>query len=164
MTHVYLLDSPLGRLALAGSDATLTQLALPGDELPADATPGTTAVLEEAAAQLRAYFAGSSAPFDVPLDHSGQPPFTAAVLRELARVGYGETLSYGQLAARAGQPAAVRAVGNACARNRLPLFVPCHRVVRSDGTLGNYRGGLAAKHWLLELEAGSGTQPGPAAV
>ncbi|MGV3160806.1 methylated-DNA--[protein]-cysteine S-methyltransferase [Corynebacterium sp. 32222D000AT] len=164
MTHVYLLDSPLGRLALVGSDAALTQLALPGDELPADATPGTTAVLEEAAAQLRAYFAGSREPFDVPLDHSEQPPFTAAVLRELARVRYGETLSYGQLAARAGQPAAVRAVGNVCARNPLPLFVPCHRVVRSDGTLGNYRGGLAAKRWLLELEAGSGTQPGPAGV
>ncbi|MGV3249548.1 methylated-DNA--[protein]-cysteine S-methyltransferase, partial [Corynebacterium sp. 11254D007CR] len=63
-----------------------------------------------------------------------------------------------------GQPAAGRAVGNVCARNPLPLFVPCHRVVRSDGTLGNYRGGLAAKRWLLELEAGSGTQPGPAGV
>ncbi|MEX3506363.1 MULTISPECIES: methylated-DNA--[protein]-cysteine S-methyltransferase [unclassified Corynebacterium] len=164
MTHVYLLDSPLGHLGLAGTDQALTQLALPSDELPADATPGTTPLLEEAARQLRAYFAGSPKPFDVPLDYTSQPPFTAAVLRELARVGYGEKLSYGQLAARAGQPAAVRAVGNACARNPLPLFVPCHRVVRSDGSLGNYRGGLAAKRWLLELEAGRGTQTGPAAV
>jgi methylated-DNA-[protein]-cysteine S-methyltransferase len=107
--------------------------------------------LDRAATELEEYFTGRRDHFDVPLDLR-TTPFRARVLSVLATVGYGHTLSYTDLAAAVGSPRAVRAVGSACATNPLPLLLPCHRVIRSDGSLGGYRGGHSAKQHLLALE------------
>lgn len=102
--------------------------------------------------ELDEYFSGRRRSFDLPLDLRGLPPFTIAVLRELARVPYGETATYGELAARVGRPRAARAVGTVMHRNRIPILLPCHRVVGSSGSLVGYAGGLERKVALLELE------------
>jgi methylated-DNA-[protein]-cysteine S-methyltransferase len=109
--------------------------------------------LDPAVRQLEEYFAGRRTAFDLPLDLRLSAGFRRDVLTRLREVGYGTTASYATLAAAAGSPRAVRAVGTACATNPLPVVVPCHRVVRSDGALGNYVGGVAAKRTLLDLEA-----------
>jgi methylated-DNA-[protein]-cysteine S-methyltransferase len=106
--------------------------------------------------QLDEYFAGRRRRFDVALDWSLSQGFRRTVLEQLsAAVGYGATASYATLAQLSGSPKAVRAVGTACATNPIPIFVPCHRVVRSDGSAGAYRGGPAAKRVLLDLERAS---------
>src|SRR5699024_5819905 len=95
---------------------------------------------------------GSRREFDVPLDHTLSTGFRQRVQRYLPRIGYGDTLTYKEVAALVGNPGAVRAVGTACATNPLPIVVPCHRVLRSDGGLGGYLGGLAPTNTLLPLE------------
>ncbi|MFQ5903668.1 MAG: methylated-DNA--[protein]-cysteine S-methyltransferase [Candidatus Binatia bacterium] len=102
--------------------------------------------------ELRAYFAGRLRFFSTPCDLGGLPPFTRSVLRITAKIPYGEVRSYRWVAERLGKPRATRAVGNALARNPIPIIIPCHRVVRSDGTLGGYALGLNWKRRLLELE------------
>lgn len=102
--------------------------------------------------ELRAYFSGRLHSFSTPCDLHGLPPFTRAVLRITAQIPYGEVRSYRWVAERLGKPKATRAVGNALARNPIPIIIPCHRVVRSDGTLGGYALGLSWKKRLLALE------------
>jgi len=109
--------------------------------------------LAPAARQLEEYFSGHRTAFDLPLDLRLSGGFRRDVLTRLREVAYGTTASYASLAAAAGSPRAVRAVGTACATNPLPVVVPCHRVVRSDGALGGYVGGAEAKRTLLTLEA-----------
>jgi methylated-DNA-[protein]-cysteine S-methyltransferase len=109
--------------------------------------------LDAVARQLSEYFDGGRRMFDVPLDFRLSNGFRRAVLAHLPAIGYGNTESYAQVAAAAGSPRAVRAVGTACATNPLPVVVPCHRVVRSDGSFGGYVGGEDAKRTLLTLEA-----------
>jgi methylated-DNA-[protein]-cysteine S-methyltransferase len=109
--------------------------------------------LEAAADQLDEYFRGKRIDFDLPLDFRLSHGFRRDVLGHLLAIGYGRTESYAQVAAALGKPRAMRAVGTACATNPLPLVVPCHRVVRSDGSMGGYGGGLDAKRTLLALEA-----------
>jgi len=109
--------------------------------------------LDTAAREIDEYFAGRRREFDLPLDFSLSKGFRRSVLSHLTDIGYGHTASYAAVAAAAGSPRAVRAVGTACATNPLPVVVPCHRVVRSDGSSGGYRGGPAAKQTLLALEA-----------
>jgi len=157
-------DTPLGTLLLAatprglvrvafaveGHDAVLQELAdrVSPRVLPA---PGR---LDAVARELDEYFSGGRASFDVPLDWQLSAGFRRTVLEHLAaEVGYGATASYAALATLAGSPRAVRAVGSACATNPIPVVVPCHRVVRSDGSPGRYRGGEQAKLALLALEA-----------
>ena len=109
--------------------------------------------LDPVARQLDEYFTGRRHSFDVTLDWSLSHGFRRTVLGHLAAdVGYGDTASYATLARLSGSPKAVRAVGTACATNPIPIVVPCHRVIRSDGTVGSYRGGPAAKRVLLDLE------------
>jgi methylated-DNA-[protein]-cysteine S-methyltransferase len=109
--------------------------------------------LDPFARQLDEYFSGHRHSFDVALDWSLSKGFRRTVLEHLnADIGYGDTASYAALARLSGSPKAVRAVGTACATNPIPIFVPCHRVVRSDGTVGAYRGGPAVKRVLLDLE------------
>ena len=104
---------------------------------------------------LRKYLRGERVSFDrVPIDLSGYTPFEGKVLRILARVRPGDRISYQELARKAGRPRASRAVGSVMRKNRLPIILPCHRVVRSDGALGGYSGGLAWKRRLLAIEAG----------
>lgn len=123
-----------------------------GRELP-PAEGAAAQHLEEAARQLGEYLAGERREFTVPVDLSGvTTPFRRRALEALAQIPYGETITYAQLAALAGNPRAVRAAASACARNPLPILYPCHRVIRSDGRLGEYRGGAETKRALLEME------------
>jgi methylated-DNA-[protein]-cysteine S-methyltransferase len=111
--------------------------------------------LDEVSRQIEEYFAGRRTRFDLPLDWRLSKGFRREVLTHLRDIGYGHTESYAQVAAASGSPRAVRAVGTACATNPLPIVVPCHRVVRSDGSAGGYAGGADAKRTLLTLEATS---------
>lgn len=113
---------------------------------------GSADHLEVALTQLREYFDGDRRSFTVPIDRSGRIGFRGDVLRALEDVGYGEVVTYGDLAGRAGSERAARAVGTAMATNPIPILVPCHRVIRSGGRLGHYGAGDAAKQWLLRLE------------
>ena len=151
--------SPLGRIVLAASHTGLAGLWFEGQQhFPPglDALPLVAAsshpVLREAAAQLAAYFAGDCSEFDLPLDLSGGTAFQQSVWQALLAIGAGETASYGEIAARIGNPAAMRAVGAAIGRNPVSIVVPCHRVIGSGGALTGYAGGLACKIALLKLE------------
>lgn len=142
--------TPIGRMLLAGDDDGVTVLGLPGS-FELGTTPGALPEpLGAAAAQLEEYFAARRRRFSVPLSPRGTP-FQLSVWASLGDIGYGETITYGALAARVGRPGAYRAVGQANGANPLPIFRPCHRVVASVG-LGGYGGGLEVKRRLLALE------------
>ena len=154
-------ESPVGELLVAASDRGLASIRFdpdPDRDLERLARAAGPRVLrspravEGARRELDEYFAGSRRTFDLSLDLRALPSFTVSVLRELARVPYGNTTTYGELAARVGQPRAARAVGTVMNRNRLPIVLPCHRVVGSNGALVGYAGGLERKLALLELE------------
>jgi methylated-DNA-[protein]-cysteine S-methyltransferase len=157
------LDTPVGTLLLAATEAGLVRVAFPVEGhdqvLQALATrisprllraPGR---LDAAAHEIEEYFTGQRHTFDLPLDYRLSSGFRRAVLTHLPGIGYGHTASYAALAAAVGSPRAYRAVGTACATNPLPVVLPCHRVVKSNGQAGSYRGGPAAKRFLLDLEA-----------
>jgi methylated-DNA-[protein]-cysteine S-methyltransferase len=148
------LDSPVGPLTLAASDAGLTHLVFGPRDLAPPATPAATRWLDVARRELAAYFEGRLRTFTVPADLERVTGERRAILDALAHVGYGETASYGALAAAAGLDGdGPRRVGVAMARNPVAIVVPCHRVIGADGSLTGYGGGLAAKRWLLDLEA-----------
>ncbi|WP_129336420.1 methylated-DNA--[protein]-cysteine S-methyltransferase [Cellulomonas endophytica] len=168
MSHL-VVDSPVGPLTLVAGDEGPTAGHLVGvymvDHRPAPdrtrfgtrlAGPGTGSVLDEAARQLDAWFAGRRRDFDLPTAAAGTD-FQREVWAGLAQIPYGTTWSYGRLATHIGRPAAVRAVGMANGRNPLSIVVPCHRVVGSDGSLTGYAGGPGRKRHLLDLEAGRAT-------
>ena len=145
-------DSPLGPLALIAEEDALVAIDF---GTPTGTTRGTAAaerVLDEAARQLDAYFAGELREFDLPLRPHGTA-FQTDVWKALREIPYGETRSYADIARRIGRPTAVRAVGAANGRNPLAIVVPCHRVIGADGSLTGYAGGLELKRALLELEA-----------
>ncbi|RYG32323.1 methylated-DNA--[protein]-cysteine S-methyltransferase [bacterium] len=144
--------SPIGTLRLVSDGEGLVGLYLPDHKRePLPVAEGSDAVLTEASRQLDRYFAGESAEFDLPLRAKGTP-FQQTVWAELRRIPRGETISYGELAKRIGQPTAVRAVAGANARNPISIVVPCHRVIGTSGKLTGYAGGLTAKEYLLGLE------------
>jgi methylated-DNA-[protein]-cysteine S-methyltransferase len=155
-------DSPFGALLLATTPKGLVRVGLPNqdaDELLVDlATRVSPRVLEapaqldEARRELDLYFEGKLTEFDLPLDWQLSKDFRRKVLRAIARIPYGQTRSYTQMATSAGNERAVRAAGTACGTNPIPLVVPCHRVLRSGGALGGYGGGLPMKEGLLRLE------------
>ena len=155
-------DSPLGALLLAATETGVVRLAYEREDhdqvLQALALKVSPRVLhaprrlDEAARQLEGYFTGRRHTFDVPLDLRLSAGFRRQVLDHLRTIAYGHTESYAGVALATGRAQAVRAVGSACATNPVPLLVPCHRVLRSDGTLGGYVGGLGAKQALLALE------------
>jgi len=156
-------DSPLGPLLVAVTDVGLVRVAFDGENhaavLAALSERVSRRILRSGrgtdgvARQLDEYFAGRRRSFDVPVDLRLVDGFRRDVISQLPTIPYGDTASYAELAARAGRPTAVRAAGSACAHNPVPVVVPCHRVVRSDGTIGQYRGGAAAKATLLSLES-----------
>ncbi|MDK8626592.1 methylated-DNA--[protein]-cysteine S-methyltransferase [Corynebacterium appendicis] len=147
------IESPIGRIGLVVSQAGVAKVLFESDGIDAERDRiGAHAVVPLAAHQLKEYFEGRRREFTVPLDYRFATDFRGHVLRELARVPYGETTTYRELAGKVGNPKAVRAVGGACAHNPLPLLVPCHRVLRADGGLGGYRDGSETKRFLLELE------------
>lgn len=149
----YLCPSPVGPLTLVEEDGALAAVRFQPD-LPRDAASfalPSTPLLRQAAAELREYFVGQRRQFTVPLAPKGTP-FQQKVWKALQEVPYGETRSYKEIAIAAGNEKACRAVGMANNRNPLPIFIPCHRVVGSDGKLVGYAGGLDVKTFLLELE------------
>jgi methylated-DNA-[protein]-cysteine S-methyltransferase len=144
------IDSPVGRLRLFGTTDELVGLYLPVQAAP-DAPRRATRVLDLTAAQLAEYFAGARQTFDLPLAPRGTG-FQQLVWQALAKIPYGVTLSYGELARTIGRPSASRAVGAANGKNPISIVVPCHRVIAANGELTGYAGGMAAKQWLLEHE------------
>lgn len=155
-------DTPIGPLLVAATDRGLLRVAFASEgedpvleELAGKVSPRilrSPQRLDGVARELDEYFAGRRHAFDVPLDLQLAHGFRLGVLEHLREIGYGQTESYAVVAAAAGSPRAVRAVGSACATNPIPVVVPCHRVVRSDGTMGGYRGGPEAKAHLIALE------------
>ena len=150
-------DSPIDRLMLTSDGTHLTGVYMldrkqeppirPGWACRSDAAP-----LQEAVQQLCSYFAGERRQFDLPLAPAGTP-FQLRVWQELSRIPYGATISYGELAARIGNPNASRAVGLANGRNPIPIIVPCHRVIGANGKLTGFGGGIWRKQKLLEIES-----------
>jgi O-6-methylguanine DNA methyltransferase len=139
-------------LGVVASEAGIRAIELrPGDELPGREC-GSNPFLQQAIAQLRAYFAGELRDFDLTLDMHGTG-FQKRVWEELLNIPYGETRSYSFVATHIGAPKAVRAVGAANGRNPIPIVVPCHRVIGAGGSLVGYGGGLPLKSFLLDLEA-----------
>jgi methylated-DNA-[protein]-cysteine S-methyltransferase len=156
-------DSPVGTLLLAATDQGLVRVAYQVEHhdqvlrsLAQRVSPRILHAprrLDQVARQLAEYFEGERREFVLPLDFRLAHGFRREVLGRLRMINYGRTESYSQVAAATGHPRAVRAVGTACATNPLPVIVPCHRVLRSDGKLGGYIGGLQTKAALLSLEA-----------
>jgi methylated-DNA-[protein]-cysteine S-methyltransferase len=157
------LDTPVGALLLAATERGLVRVAFAAEDhdavlasIAARISPRILRApgrLDAVARQLGEYFEGRRHAFDLPLDLSLSTGFRRTVLGQLREIEYGRTASYAAIAVAAGSPRAVRAVGSACATNPLPVVVPCHRVVRSDGTIGQYLGGTDAKRALLRLES-----------
>ena len=156
-------DSPVGRLLLAATLRGLVRVAYASEEhdlvldtLAQQLSPRVLRApkrLDAVARELDEYFARRRQVFDVPLDLSLSHGFRQVVQRRLPEIGYGQTRSYRQIAELVGNPKAVRAVGTACATNPLPVVIPCHRVLRADGSPGRYIGGADARATLLNLEA-----------
>jgi len=149
-TFTTTIDSPVGPLVLTSDGTALTGV-LFGAELDPTWSTEPCAVLDRAAAQLDEYFAGERTEFDLPLEPAGTP-FQRSTWLALREIPYAETINYGQLALRVGNPKASRAVGLANGRNPISIVVPCHRVIGADGSLTGYGGGLDRKRLLLDLE------------
>ena len=150
----HVIDTPIGPLTLIAADGELREVRFPNAP-PVDERAGPDdpddPVLVDAARQLGEYFAGTRLAFELPLGPRGTP-FQLDAWRGLATIPYGETVSYGEQARRLGHDGKARAVGAANGRNPLPIVLPCHRVVGSDGSLTGFGGGLATKAWLLHHE------------
>ena len=152
MIHITFIQTPIGKIGLSAENGALIRVFFDASGLPEqwirdDREP----VLLEAGRQLTAYFSGGLREFDLPLALKISA-FAASVLRETARIPYGETVSYGGIAERIGRPAANRAVGGALNKNPLPIVIPCHRVIAANGRLNGYAYGLDMKKMLLRLE------------
>jgi methylated-DNA-[protein]-cysteine S-methyltransferase len=156
-------DTPIGQVVVAATDRGLVRLALPGESLDdvlvrlaQEVSPRVLAYpqrLDEARRELDEYFEGKRQQFELPLDwRLSHPGFSRRVLRATSKVPFGDVITYTDAAKRAGSPRAFRAAGSALGSNPIPIVVPCHRVVRSGGDLGNYGGGPDMKRFLLEHE------------
>ena len=148
------LETPIGDLLLAGDEQGLSLIGFPEGSMRREPEPDwvcSEGLFSAAREQLTAYFDGTLKEFDLPISPNGTE-FQLEVLAELQKIPYGTTTSYGDIAKRIGRPKAVRAVGAANGRNPLPIIIPCHRVVGSNGALTGFGGGLPTKEALLRLE------------
>ena len=153
MFYCYM-DSPIGNLFLAGDQEGLKYINFPKEKKPVDPQPGwleMPAFFTSAVAELKEYFAGKRQEFSIETRPEGTD-FQLSVWRELQKVPYGKTVSYGELAEMVGNPKASRAVGAANGANPIPIVIPCHRVIGASGGLTGFGGGLDVKQFLLELE------------
>jgi methylated-DNA-[protein]-cysteine S-methyltransferase len=144
--------SPIGPLTLTSDGEALTGVYMEPQPDAAERWVRDDRMFKPVVDQLNAYFEGDRQQFDIPLSVRGTP-FQERVWKELRAIPYGETISYAQLAQRVGLPRAARAVGSANGCNRIPIIIPCHRVIASGGGLGGFGGGLDRKRWLLEHES-----------
>lgn len=154
------MNSPVGELVIAADGEALRFVLFQTGKMAAPAAPewedAKRGIVKETVRQLDAYFSRKLRAFDLPLGPQGTG-FQERVWQELVNIGYGATISYGELARRIGNPAASRAVGLANGRNPIPIIIPCHRVIGASGKLTGYGGGLPVKEHLLALEAPQGT-------
>lgn len=159
MRHTF--TTPWGRFAIQWSDRGITRVELPPAPAGEEGTPPPE--IRRAAQAIQEHLAGRTVRFDLPVDLDEASPFERRVFETLRRTVPGETLSYADLAARAGRPGAARAVGNALKKNPVPVLVPCHRVLASGGKIGGFSapGGTDTKRRLLSLEGWSENRPGP---
>jgi len=150
-----LLETPIGTLLIAGDEQAVRRIDFPKDGKPGTPQPdwaeSSRGPVGQAMKQLREYFAGKRADFDLPLAPEGTE-FQRTVWRNLQDIPYGETISYGELAKRVGNPKASRSVGAANGQNPIPIVIPCHRVIGANGKLTGFGGGLPTKEALLALE------------
>lgn len=150
--HYCFLSTPLGRMLLAGDDVGLCYIGFPSEQrTPESHWREDRGALQPVIEQLQGYFAGTLSRFQLALNPSGTP-FQLQVWQALQEIPYGQTWSYGQLAWHIGRPTASRAVGAANGANPLPIVIPCHRVIGSNGNLVGFGGGLPLKRWLLDHE------------
>jgi O-6-methylguanine DNA methyltransferase len=159
--HFTEMDTPIGILRICGTEKGLTGLFMEEhrhgpEDSDQRAWQRDETLFAEACAQITDYFAGRRTTFDLALDREalGGTPFQTRVWQELEKIPYGATISYGELAKRIDNPAAVRAVGLANGKNPISIIVPCHRVIGANGSLTGYGGGMERKRWLLDLERG----------
>ena len=152
------IESPIGELTILASDDAVVAIRFGNEPMPSrttlaviDVGPGDHAVVDEAVRQLDQYFEGDRLEFDLPLEPNGTP-FQLDAWMALRAIPYGETISYGEQARRLGDPNKSRAVGAANGKNPIPIVVPCHRVVGSNGHLTGFGGGIEVKAWLLDHE------------
>lgn len=169
LVEYIVVPSPIGKLLLAAQDGQIIHVAFENHDFSVVLKNLETQfgvpieqdnqVLQAASRQLDEYFAGARKVFQLPIRKPAAPGFLATVQQQLQTIPYGETCTYGEFATALGNPGAARAVGTACARNPLPLFQPCHRVVRADGSIGQFSGTPGAKQFLLALERGEYPEP-----
>jgi methylated-DNA-[protein]-cysteine S-methyltransferase len=148
------IDTPIGPLHAAFDEkGKLVELGFRPPSRPVDesSSSSTTRSLDDLTTQITEYFSGKRKTFTFPLNPRGTP-FQLAVWNALLEIPYGDTITYAELAQRIGKPSAVRAVGAANGANPIPVIIPCHRVIGSNGTLTGYGGGIERKQWLLALE------------
>jgi methylated-DNA-[protein]-cysteine S-methyltransferase len=146
------MNSPIGRLSILADEKGILEIRFPNNS--ADLPPvisESNEIVEQAIDQLHAYFDGRLKDFDIPLSLNGTD-FQKGVWAQLRKIGFGRTASYGDIAAAIGNPKASRAVGMANNKNKIPIVIPCHRVIGSDGSLTGFAGGLDTKRWLLKHE------------
>ena len=168
MTRYARFDSPLGPMLVTAEDDGITEVNFVDAKYTRPVQPGwvedpEAPALAECRKQLLEYFAGKRTDFDLPLASRGTE-FQQRVWKEIARVRFGETITYGELANRAGTPGHARAAGAATGRNPVGVVIPCHRIVGSDGSLTGYAGGLERKRELLELEGARCMSPAPEGI
>lgn len=147
-----LIDSPIGVVTVIANDVGVCRVSFGDLDIDVNGTSVADAIVTLAVLQLREYFDGQRTDFNVPIDRSERLGFRGEVLTALEHVPFGATVTYGQLAVRAGRPKAARAVGTAMATNPIGIIVPCHRVLPSGGGIGQFGGGVPAKEWLLRRE------------
>ncbi len=151
-TYYQWYDSPIGKLLITGNQSAIATITFPIQKArPHDQWTGTTTHFKETCKQLDHYFAGRLKSFDLPLSPGGTD-FQQRVWRQLLKIPYGQTTSYAKIAGKIGNSKAMRAVGSANGRNPIPVIIPCHRVIGSDGSLTGFGGGLPTKSFLLDLE------------
>lgn len=150
MKNLLLHPTPIGTVGIVENGRAITDI-LFEEHLPGHAVRHTTLLLERAAKQLDEYFAGKRTSFDLPLEPEGTP-YRKKIWQVLTEIPYGQTMTYGEIARRTGNPQASRAVGGANHHNPIPIVIPCHRVIGAGGKLTGYAGGLPRKEFLLALE------------
>ena len=150
MKNLLLHPTPIGTVGIVENGRAITDI-LFEEQLPGHAVRHTTLLLERAAKQLDEYFAGKRTSFDLPLEPEGTP-YRKKIWQVLTEIPYGQTMTYGEIARRTGNPQASRAVGGANHHNPIPIVIPCHRVIGAGGKLTGYAGGLPRKEFLLALE------------